>query len=97
MTVFESMEFDALMAKIAEAERVAKLAAKELEARKEEVKKFMDEHGADEMVTDRFKAIYRDVVSNKFDTTAFKKDHPRMYKEYVKESVAKPFKHYVLD
>ena len=97
MTRIEMTEFDRIMADIEDMEKTIKAMTKALDARKEDAKTFMEERGMDETVTERFKAIYREVITNRFDTTAFKKDHPRLYKDYVKDSVTKPFKHYVID
>ncbi len=35
---------------------------------------------------------YKEVVSNRFDTTLFKKDHLEMYMKYLKQSHAKTFR-----
>ena len=91
------LEFETIMAELEEAERMAKMIDKKVKEAKKAAEKFLEDNGVDEFATEKFKAIYRDVVTNRFDTTAFKAEHPRLYKEYLTENVTRPFKHWVFD
>ena len=54
---------------------------------KDELKNEMTSRGVDELDTGTFKMSYKEVVSNRFDSKALKKDNEIIYKEYIKESV----------
>ena len=58
---------------------------------KGELKAELEALGVDEIETDMFTISYKDVVSNRFDTTSFKKDNAMLYQHYLKESVSKRF------
>lgn len=51
----------------------------------------MNDHGIDEMNIDVFKVSYKDVSTDRLDTTALKKELPDLYGKYVKTSVSKRF------
>lgn len=71
---------------IAELLRIEKV-AKEM---KERLKELMEENGIKKWECDAFVATYTPAgVTSKFDATAFKKDHPDLYDEYVRESERK--------
>lgn len=67
----------------------------ELEAQidmlKDEVKEYMKDNDVDEVLTDDGKATWREVISNRFDSTSFKKDFLDVYKAYVKKTSCKRF------
>ncbi len=63
----------------------------QIEALQAEVKEYMTANNIDEVVTDNGKATWREVVSNRFDSTAFKKDFLDIYKEYTKRTAYKRF------
>ena len=52
----------------------------------EEIKQNMVADGMTEYIGTEHKATYKEVISNRFDSTAFKKDHADMYEAYKKES-----------
>ena len=56
----------------------------ELEILKSEAIEYLNENNIDEYLTDDGKITYREVISNRFDSTAFKKDFADIYKEYTK-------------
>lgn len=61
-----------------------------LEMIKNEIKKCMNEET--EYRTETFHFIYKTIISEKFDTTKFKKDNPVIAQSYMKESVSRPLK-----
>lgn len=63
----------------------------ELKALEEQVKARMTEEGIDTLIGDEHKATYKEVISNRFDSTAFKKDHADMYESYKKASTSMRF------
>ena len=73
----------------------AKMAIKDLE---EQIKgsqnaiiRVMNDHGLDEMNIDIFKVSYKDVSTDRLDTTSLKKELPDLYNKYVKTTVSKRF------
>jgi predicted phage-related endonuclease len=64
----------------------------QIESLKDEIKNYMTENGVDEVLSeDGSKATWREVISNRFDSTAFKKDFLDIYKEYTKKTTSKRF------
>ena len=52
----------------------------------------MIDNNVDEVISDDgIKATYREVISNRFDSTAFKKDFADIYSEYTKKSSSMRF------
>lgn len=76
--------FDENMSNIRDLEAMIKNLEAELEERKEAIKDFMEAEGLEEFATDLYRATYKTVVSSRFDSSAFKKDHPKMYENYIK-------------
>ena len=64
----------------------------QIEALQDEVKAYMTETGTDEVIgANGEKATWRGVISNRFDSTAFKKDFLNIYKKYCKRTEYKRF------
>lgn len=67
----------------------------EVEAQLEELKKqavaYLTEAGKDEEVTEAGKITYRQVISNRIDSTAMKNQIPDVYKAFLKPSVSMRF------
>ena len=51
----------------------------------------MNRKGVDEMTVDIFKVRYKTVISNRFDTKAFKATHSELYSQYTKQTECKRF------
>ena len=67
-------------------------AKNEREALEAEIKAYMIENEIPELVGDEHKATYKEVVSNRFDSKAFKADgHEDLYKAYTKPSTSMRF------
>lgn len=58
----------------------------EIEALKAEAIEYMNDQGVDEVLTDEGKVTYREVISNRFDTTSFKKSYGDLYAEFTKKT-----------
>lgn len=58
-----------------------------------ELKEFsdMEDHGINEVTTDEGKITYREVLSNRFDSTAFKKDFLDVYESYLRQTSSMRF------
>lgn len=85
-------ELNEVMKTIAEYARIAEEANKVVEENKELLKGYMTEQGIEEVIGDEHKATYKAVVSNRFDSKAFKADgYEDLYKAYQKPSTSMRF------
>lgn len=53
---------------------------------KAEAIEWLDENELDEILTDEGKITYREVISKRFNSTAFKKDFADIYDEYTTQT-----------
>lgn len=63
----------------------------EIKAIQNEIKAEMDSRNAEELKAGGYKIRYSVVTSNRFDTTAFKKLHAKMYEKFVKQTTSRRF------
>ncbi len=84
-------EMESKIAKLQEWEALAEEAKAEAEALRDEIKAEMLTMETEEMEAGRFIVRWTSVLSNRFDTSAFKKDHSEMYKQYTKQSASRRF------
>ena len=63
----------------------------EIEAAQDVVKTEMTAQGVEEMILDVFKVRWTKVVSNRFDTTAFRQENVNLYDRYCKEVASRRF------
>lgn len=64
---------------------------RELDVLREQAICWLMEHDCDEVLTDAGKITYREVISRRFDTTAFKKEHGEIYTAYTKSTTCMKF------
>lgn len=86
-----SIEIISKIEALKEWEALAAEAAAEIEALKDAIKREMDARGVEEMEAGQYIARFTTVLSNRFDTTAFKKEHGEMYKMYTKQTTSRRF------
>lgn len=72
-------------------EALAAEAAAEIESLKDAIKKEMDSRGVEELEAGQYIARFTTVLSNRFDTTAFKREHSAMYQQYTRQTTSKRF------
>lgn len=72
-------------------EALAADAAAEIEALKDAIKAEMTARGVEELQAGQYIARYTEVISNRFDSTAFKKVMPDVYKAYTKPVTSRRF------
>lgn len=72
-------------------EALAAEAAAEIENLKDAIKAEMTARGVEEIEAGQYIARYTTVLSNRFDTTAFKREHGEMYKMYTKQTTSRRF------
>ena len=84
-------EIETKIKKMQEWEQLAAEAKAEAEALKDEIKAEMLTLKTEEMTAGKFIVRWTSVLSNRFDTTTFKREHAEMYKQYTKQSTSRRF------
>jgi predicted phage-related endonuclease len=83
-----------MMQKIKELKEMKELleeAKKTVEALEEEIKVEMEKRNTEELEVGTYIVRWTKVLSNRFDSTAFKKVMPDVYKAYVKQVMSRRF------
>ena len=86
-----SIEIISKIEALKEGEALAAEAEAEIESLKDSIKREMENRGVEEMEAGQYIARFTTVLSNRFDTTAFKKEHGEMYKMYTKQTTSRRF------
>ena len=84
-------ELETKIRKMQEWEQLAADAKAEADALRDEIKAEMLTNKTEEMTAGRFIVRWTSVLSNRFDTTTFKKEHGEMYKQYTKQTSSRRF------
>ena len=84
-------EMETKIARLQEWEAIAEEARAEAEALRDEIKAEMLARDTEELEAGRFICRWTSVLSNRFDTTSFKKEHADMYKQYTKQTASRRF------
>ena len=66
----------------------------EAEAIKDEIKQEMLERGTEELVCGQYIIRYQSIVSNRFDSSAFKKALPDVYKAFIRQRDSQALHHH---
>jgi predicted phage-related endonuclease len=74
-----------------ELEELIEEAKAEVEALKDEIKDEMMKRNTEEMTVGKYIVRWTSVLSNRFDSTAFKKVMPEVYKAYTKQVSSRRF------
>ena len=86
-----SIEIISKIETLKEYEAIASEAAAMIESIKDEIKRHMDTQGVDVLTVGTHIIRYTTVLSNRFDSTAFKKVMPDVYKAYTKQTTSRRF------
>ena len=84
-------ELETRIAKMQEWENLAAEAQAEAEAIRDIIKAEMQERNTEELQAGRFIIRWTSVVSNRFDSSAFKKVHGELYKAFCKITSSRRF------
>ena len=84
-------EIEVRIAKMQEWEARAEEARAEAEALRDSIKAEMLERDTEELEAGKYIVRWTSVLSNRFDTTAFKKQHSELYKSFTKQVASKRF------
>lgn len=85
------MNIDSTMKELAEYIRMGEEIADNIDALKDELKRHMRETGVDSLTGTEHKASYKVVVSSRIDTTALKKDAPKIAAKYTRTTKCRRF------
>ena len=86
-----TMDINAIFSEMAQYKAIIKQAEAEYAKYEAEIKTRMTESGESEILGNEHHATYKEVISNKFDSKAFKADHADMYTAYQKPSTSMRF------
>lgn len=80
----KQMDYNGIMAQLAQYTRIAEEAQAVIEDLKDKLKEYMKESGIETLTGNEHKATYKAVAQNRIDTTALKKDLPDVAQMYTK-------------
>ena len=86
-----TIELSTIIEKMKEWEAIQAEAAAEVEALKDQIKAEMNSRGVEELEAGQYIARFTTVLSNRFDSTAFKKVMPETYKAFTKQVTTRRF------
>ena len=86
-----TIEMEKYVEQMQEWETVAEEARAEADALRDKIKAEMLARDVEEMEAGRFIVRWSSVLTNRFDTTAFKKAHGDLYKNFVKQVSSRRF------
>jgi len=84
-------EIESKIRALNEWEALAEKARKEIESLKDEIKAEMLQKNTEELEAGQYIVRWTSVLTNRFDTTAFKKAHGELYKTFTKQIASKRF------
>ena len=84
-------EIEAKIAQLQEWEAIQEAAKKEADTLRDSIKAELLNRGRSEIVAGRFIVRLTPVISSRFDTAAFKKEHAEMYRMYSRQVESRRF------
>ena len=84
-------EMEKKIVALKEWEELLEEAKAQVESLKDEIEAEMLARNTEEMTAGRYICLWTSVLSNRFDTTTFKKEHAEMYKQYIKQTSSRRF------
>lgn len=81
--------FNEYLTNLKEVEAQIKVLQDEADAIKDLIKETMSVQGEEELHVGDYKVIYKEVLSNRFDSTNFKKSYGELYKQFTKTTTYK--------
>ena len=84
-------ELDNKITKMQEYEALAEEAKAEAEALRDEIKAELTQRNAEEVTTGKYIVRWTSVLSQRFDSTAFKRAMPDVYKAFTKQVSSRRF------
>ena len=84
-------EIESKIRALNEWEALAEEARKEIESLKDEIKAEMLQQNTEELEAGQYIIRWTSVLTNRFDTTAFKKEYADLYKTFTKQIASRRF------
>lgn len=84
-------EMEKKIANLKEWEELLEEAKAQVETLKDEIKAEMLTQNTEEMTAGKYIVRWTSVLSQRFDSTTFKKEHAEMYKQYTKQTSSRRF------
>lgn len=84
-------ELTSRVRELKELKMMAEELAAEITAIEDTIKAEMTARETEELITGEYKIRWKKVISNRFDTTAFKKTHADLYEQYTKTTETRRF------
>lgn len=84
-------EMEKKIAALKEWEELLEEAKAQVETLKDEIKAEMLTRDTEEMTAGKYIVRWTSVLSQRFDSTTFKKEHAEMYKQYTKQTSSRRF------
>lgn len=91
ITIMDNAEIISKIEELRELEELIEEAKAEAEALKDSIKEEMVKRNKEEMEVGKYIVRFTSVLSNRFDSTAFKKVMPDVYKAYTKQVASRRF------
>lgn len=85
------MEMENKVMELKDWEALMEEAKEQIEAIKDELKAEMIERETEEIITDKFVIRWQQIISNRFDSTNFKKQFGELYKSFTKQTTSRRF------
>lgn len=86
-----TIELTSKVKELKELKMMAEELAAEITAIEDTIKAEMTARETEELITGEYKIRWKKVISNRFDTTAFKKNHADLYEQYTKTTESRRF------
>ena len=86
-----TIELTSKVKELKELKMMAEELSAEITAIEDVIKAEMTARETDELITGEYKIRWKKVVSNRFDTTSFKKTHADLYEQYTKATETRRF------
>ena len=80
-----------LIEALREWEKVMEEAKAEVDSLRDQIKEEMMAQGTEEMEVGNYIVRYTSVLSNRFDTTSFKREHNDLYQQFTKQTASRRF------
>ena len=80
-----------LIEALKEWEKVMEEAKAEVDSLRDQIKEEMVAQGTEEMEVGNYIVRYTSVLSNRFDTTSFKREHNDLYQQFTKQTASRRF------
>ena len=85
------MNINEIMSQLAQYNKMKEETEAIIDGLKDQIKSYMTDAGIDTLSSDEHKAIYKAVESSRIDTTALKKDLPKIAEQYTKTTATMRF------